>query len=212
MLPGELRTLQADIENKKARLDKIKSDIKSANFDERLTEKSQKAKTLDDKRDQLTAEFRALSMQSDTRIRLGVKTTELKAKISDVNNMYASGILDLTRLHSVFSIDTNKARFRKLVGVDPHADTMEHELDRALQYVTSDSCSPASHRYVFLPEKRIDKLLRWRPMQTQPIKLSNKQKQPFLTRRLRHETSRKNLKVSHDPKRSCDSAQNYIRP
>jgi DNA repair protein RAD50 len=90
MLPGELRTLQADIENKNARLEKIKSEIKSANFDERLSEKVSKAKMLDDKRDQLTAEFRTLSMQSDTRIRLGVKATELKAKLADVNNMYAS--------------------------------------------------------------------------------------------------------------------------
>jgi DNA repair protein RAD50 len=86
-LPGELRTLRTDMEEKQARLEKLKSDSKGGNYEERLAERSLMARKMEDRRDELSAEFRMLSVQADARIKLDVKAAELKTKIAEVKNM-----------------------------------------------------------------------------------------------------------------------------
>lgn len=113
-LAPELRTLRGDIEEKKLRLEKIKGEIKSANFDERLSERAVKARTMEDKRDSLNTELRSLSLQADARARLDLKRGEMKSKKSEVRNI----------------LETSNPKFRKLVGADVRAETMERELDR----------------------------------------------------------------------------------
>jgi DNA repair protein RAD50 len=78
--------VQSDIEEKKARLEKIKADVKAAKYEERLEEKSLKARELDDRRNALTREIRTLSSQADIRAKLDIKRTELKRKSADVKN------------------------------------------------------------------------------------------------------------------------------
>jgi hypothetical protein len=85
-LASELRTLSADIEEKKLRLDKVKKDIKEANFEERLNERASKARVMDDKRDSLNAELRGLSLQADARARLDVKRSEVKSRTLEIQN------------------------------------------------------------------------------------------------------------------------------
>jgi DNA repair protein RAD50 len=82
-----MKTLHADIEEKKTRIEKIKSDMKSANHDERVTEKAGKARTMEDRREELNAELRSLSLQADSRARFDIKRSEVKSKTGDIRNM-----------------------------------------------------------------------------------------------------------------------------
>jgi DNA repair protein RAD50 len=85
-LPGELRNLLADMEEKSARLEKIKASVKDTGFDLRLQEKVSRAKDLEIRRDELSAELAKLSLQADTRAKLDIKRAELKTKSADVQN------------------------------------------------------------------------------------------------------------------------------
>lgn len=78
------------MEDKTARLEKIKTIFKETNYDRRLQEKTSKAKDLEIKRDQLTAEVTTLSLQADTRAKLDIKRAELKTKSADVKNVYVN--------------------------------------------------------------------------------------------------------------------------
>lgn len=86
-LASDLRTLLGDIEEKKLRLEKIKGEIKSASFDDRLNERAVRARSLDDKRDTLNVELRSLSLQADVRARLDLKRAEMRSKKTENKNM-----------------------------------------------------------------------------------------------------------------------------
>ncbi|KAF8836218.1 hypothetical protein BDN67DRAFT_974411 [Paxillus ammoniavirescens] len=113
-LASELRTLAGDIEEKKLRLAKVKDNIKAANFEERLSERASKARSMEDKRDGLNHELRGLSLQADARARLDLKRAETKSRATEVKN----------------TLEMSNAKFRKLVGKDARTETMERELDR----------------------------------------------------------------------------------
>lgn len=113
-LASEIRTLAGDIEEKKLRVEKIKADIQSGNFDERLNVKAAKARSMEDQRDTLNTELRGLSLQAESRARLDLKRAEVRSKISDTKN-----ILELCNV-----------KFRKLIGRDARAETMERDIDR----------------------------------------------------------------------------------
>ncbi|KAL4080977.1 P-loop containing nucleoside triphosphate hydrolase protein [Scleroderma citrinum] len=112
-LTSDLRTLIGDIEEKKARLEKIKGEMKSANFDEQLSERAAKARNLEDKRDVLNTELRSLSLQADVRARLDLKRAEMRSKKTENKNI----------------LETCSSKFRKLVGTDARTETIERELD-----------------------------------------------------------------------------------
>ena len=61
--------------------------MKDANFDERISEKSSKARALEDRREDLNGEIRTLSLQADSRARLDIKRAEMKSKQNEVQNM-----------------------------------------------------------------------------------------------------------------------------
>ncbi|CCM03496.1 uncharacterized protein FIBRA_05630 [Fibroporia radiculosa] len=113
-LTSQLRALQADMDEKSRRVEKSKTDIKAGNFDQRLSDANAKGRSMEMKRDELTAEIRTLSLQADARARLDLKRAELKSKSSDLNN----------------TLEINNSKFRKLVGIDAHPDTMEREVER----------------------------------------------------------------------------------
>lgn len=85
-LASELRTLSGDIEEKKLRLEKVKRDLKEANFEERLGERASKARVMEDRRDSLNAELRGLSLQADARARLDLKRSEVRSRTLEVKN------------------------------------------------------------------------------------------------------------------------------
>lgn len=85
-IKSEMTLLQGDIEEKKSRLSKLKSDLSEANFDSRLQEKTEKAKRMEETREQLNMELRTLSLQADSRARLDVKRAEAKSKTNEAGN------------------------------------------------------------------------------------------------------------------------------
>lgn len=89
-LASELRTLSGDIEEKTLRLEKVKKDIKEANFEERLSDRASKARAMEDTRDRLNAEFRGLSLQADVRARLDLKRSEVRSRTLEVKNTCVS--------------------------------------------------------------------------------------------------------------------------
>ncbi|KAG6379376.1 P-loop containing nucleoside triphosphate hydrolase protein [Boletus reticuloceps] len=113
-LASELRTLCGDIEEKKLRLEKVKKDIKEANFEERLSKRTSNARVMEDKRDSLNAELRSLSLQADTRARLDLKRSEVRSRTLEVKN----------------TLEMCNPKYKKLVGKDARAENMEREIDR----------------------------------------------------------------------------------
>lgn len=76
-----------DIEEKTARLNKIKADMKVAEYDEKLSAKTTRSRNLEDKRDEMNAELRSLSLQADSRAKLDLKRAEAKSKNAERKNM-----------------------------------------------------------------------------------------------------------------------------
>ena len=131
-LPAELRTIQTDITDKRSRLEVLRGEARSARFDERLAERVAQARALEAKRDALNGEIRALSLQADTRARLDLKRAEVRNKRAEVENTYVLGYLHGIRGGSSQGrrLQINNPKFRKMVGSDARAETMERELER----------------------------------------------------------------------------------
>lgn len=85
-LTTEIRTLHGDMEEKRRRLDKAKEDIKASNYDERIAEKTSKARSVEDQRDDLNNELRSLNLQADSRAKLDLKRDEQKSKSNEMKN------------------------------------------------------------------------------------------------------------------------------
>ncbi|KAJ7784558.1 hypothetical protein B0H16DRAFT_1492970 [Mycena metata] len=115
-LPAELSTLTGDIDEKQTRVAKIQAEIAAAQYDQRLEEKISSNKELEARRDVLNSEFKTLNMQSDSRARLDIQRTEVKSKTAEIEA----------------TISNANSAFRRLIGAEPNADTMEREVDRVL--------------------------------------------------------------------------------
>jgi DNA repair protein RAD50 len=85
-LPSQLKTLEGDIEEKRKRLTKIKTDMGTANHDAKLAEKTEQAKSLEAQRDALNRELRTLSIQADSRAKLDLKRAEVKSKNGEIQS------------------------------------------------------------------------------------------------------------------------------
>ena len=82
-----LSDLRAQISDKKARIDKIKSEIRTSAFEERDAEATGKVKRLEDSREALNAELRKLSLQADERAKLDVKRGEVRGREGEMKSM-----------------------------------------------------------------------------------------------------------------------------
>lgn len=74
------------MEEKRRRLEKAKEDIKGSNYDERISEKTTKSRSIEDQRDDLNNELRSLNLQADSRAKLDLKRDELKSKSNEISN------------------------------------------------------------------------------------------------------------------------------
>ncbi|KAJ6559188.1 hypothetical protein DFH09DRAFT_921753 [Mycena vulgaris] len=113
-LPAELRTLTDDIEEKQNRLAKVQLEIAAAKYDDRLDEKIASTKLLEEQRDALNSEFKSLNMQADSRAKLDLHRNDVKSKNAEI----------------AATVGTANSSFRRLIGTEPQADTMEKEVDR----------------------------------------------------------------------------------
>ncbi|KAG6878083.1 hypothetical protein C0993_012410 [Termitomyces sp. T159_Od127] len=114
-IPSQLKTLQGDMDEKRARLAKHKTDMGAAQYDHRLTEVTGKAKALDDQRELLNNELRTLGLQSDVRAKLNLAKEDIKTKGAEILN----------------TLELANVKIRKLTkGKDLTVDTIESEVNR----------------------------------------------------------------------------------
>ncbi|KZS93550.1 hypothetical protein SISNIDRAFT_85685 [Sistotremastrum niveocremeum HHB9708] len=116
-LNTKLEHLKADIHDKSSRIESIKMATREANYDARLQEKLNHSREWEDVREQLTDELRNLNMQADSRAKLDLKRTEVKAKRRD--------------FESVLSNSTPK--FKHFTGHNPQVGSMEAEIDTLIR-------------------------------------------------------------------------------
>ena len=87
ILPASLRALQSDIEEKKGRLRKLRKDFNDSNYDKRLAEKAENSRRMESKREQLSFELQALSLQADSRAKLEIHRKEVKNKSTEIERL-----------------------------------------------------------------------------------------------------------------------------
>ena len=80
------------------RLDALKVEYKNENYDDRISEKMQKNRDLETKREDLNQELRKLSAQADTRAKVDLKRAELTSKTNQVQNTFVHLSFSLARL------------------------------------------------------------------------------------------------------------------
>ena len=92
MLEGELETHLADMEEKRARIEKVKAEIVAARYDEKIGELNGKMRDLEGKRDAFTQEIRTLSLQADQRAKLGLHQSSVAAKTREAKNLCVANL------------------------------------------------------------------------------------------------------------------------
>jgi len=95
-LPSQLKSLQADIEEKKTRLTKIKNEMGSAKYDAQLADRTEKAKVMEERREALNTEIRTLSLQADSRAKLDLKRGEVRSKNKEI---LSTSVVSVHRQH-----------------------------------------------------------------------------------------------------------------
>lgn len=83
---ASLRAIQADVEDLKTRIAKLKESITAANYDQKLAELASKQRTQEDERERLNSELRGLTLLADSRARLDLKRAEVKAKSAEAQS------------------------------------------------------------------------------------------------------------------------------
>jgi chaperonin cofactor prefoldin len=83
----QLETLNGDLEDKQAKVNKLREEIKKAKYEDRIIEKSQAIRSLNDQKDALNAEFASLSSQANVRAKLDLKRQEVKSKGSEIKSL-----------------------------------------------------------------------------------------------------------------------------
>lgn len=125
-LPRELSALQSDLQDKEVRIDKIKKEMKSAGYDEKIQDIVNRMRGLEEQRETLNLELKNLSLQADARAKLDIKRADMKKKKQSLDD----------------SLEIINPRYRKLVGRDLHsASKPDAEVERILKCVKiNDDC------------------------------------------------------------------------
>lgn len=92
-LRSELQLTQEELEEKRNRVEKTRQDIAAKKFDDRLQEKAEKSRRLEETREALLKENQTLNMQAESRANLNLKRTEVKTKTQEVQSTYVPVLL-----------------------------------------------------------------------------------------------------------------------
>ena len=117
-LPRDLSAIRADMEDKEARIEKIKNEIKAAKYEEAIQDATNKIRGLEESREALNMELKNLTLQADSRAKLDINRADLSKKKRDIQAI----------------VDNNSSRFKLLVGSDIQIDSMENDVDKAVRY------------------------------------------------------------------------------
>ena len=86
---------------------------------------------MDGKRAELDKEFTSLNLQADSRARLDLKREALRSKTTEMKNLSANHTRSYSQHADYFCrLEINKTKFRRLVGTEARAETMEREAER----------------------------------------------------------------------------------
>ncbi|KAH9065351.1 hypothetical protein EDB87DRAFT_1749578 [Lactarius vividus] len=113
MLDGDLLNVVSDIEAKKDRIERLKTDTVSTKHDDRIAELNIKIRSMEDRRDSLTQEIRTLSLQSDARAKLTLHQRDLISKEREMKNI----------------LQISNVKFSNVVGGEASAKTMESDVN-----------------------------------------------------------------------------------
>ncbi|KAH9179304.1 P-loop containing nucleoside triphosphate hydrolase protein [Lactarius sanguifluus] len=113
MLDGDLLNVVSDIEAKKDRIERLKTDTISTKHEDRIAELNIKVRSMEDRRDSLTQDIRTLSLQSDARAKLTLHQRDLTSKEREMKNI----------------LQISNVKFSNLVGGEASAKTMESDVN-----------------------------------------------------------------------------------
>ncbi|PVG02753.1 putative RAD50-DNA repair protein [Serendipita vermifera] len=113
---SELKGLQNEAEQKRKRIDTLKEEMISHNFDQKLEDKSTAMRELESQRDKLNQELVSSTQQMESRTTLGLRKQEVEKFDLDIQT----------------SLETMSTRYESLLGHKPGVDKIESEIDRAL--------------------------------------------------------------------------------
>ncbi|KAI9443279.1 hypothetical protein H4582DRAFT_1808403 [Lactarius indigo] len=116
MLDGDLLNVLSDIEAKKDRIERLKTDTVSTKHEDRIAELNIKVRSMEDRRDSLTQEIRTLSLQSDARAKLTLHQRDLTSKEREMKNI----------------LQISNVKFSSLVGGEASAKTMESDVNASI--------------------------------------------------------------------------------
>ncbi|THH27305.1 hypothetical protein EUX98_g6880 [Antrodiella citrinella] len=106
-----------DMVAKEQRIGRSKAYIVEQKYDDAVTEKTTKIRLLEIRKGDLTDELRLIHQQAGSRAKLDVNQTTLKAKNSRIET----------------DLESSRAKFLELLGVEVDPDTMERDLDKAIR-------------------------------------------------------------------------------
>jgi DNA repair protein RAD50 len=115
----------------------MKAELEGHGFDKQLEEKTRSIRQLEDERERINTELTSISLQADTRAKLGLKREESRRKDQDIKDWYACWSRSEALLHDFCSLEAMGPKHRQLIGHDPVAETAEREIDRATTCVPS---------------------------------------------------------------------------
>ncbi|KAF9077821.1 hypothetical protein BDP27DRAFT_1413505 [Rhodocollybia butyracea] len=112
-LPGQLKIITGNVEEKTRRLEKLKADFKTASYDQKISQNTEKKTIAESKREKLNQEFIMLNREAESRANLNLKRKEVVAKKNEIES----------------TVDNANTRFGKLVGKAASADTIENAIE-----------------------------------------------------------------------------------
>ncbi|KAJ3995719.1 P-loop containing nucleoside triphosphate hydrolase protein [Lentinula boryana] len=113
-LPGQLKITTGDIEEKTRRLDKLKTDFKNADYEEKLSQNAEKKTVAESKRERLNQEFIMLNREAESRANLNLKRKDIKSKNAEIES----------------TVDAANTKLVKLVGKAASIDTIESDIEK----------------------------------------------------------------------------------
>ncbi|KAJ3830762.1 hypothetical protein F5880DRAFT_1619864 [Lentinula raphanica] len=113
-LPGQLKMITSDIEEKTRRLDKLKTDFKEANFEDKLARNTEKKTIAESKRERLNQEFIMLNREAESRANLNLKRKDIKTKSAEIES----------------TVDAANTKLIKLAGSAASVKTIEGVIEK----------------------------------------------------------------------------------
>ncbi|KAG8832048.1 DNA repair protein rad50 [Serendipita sp. 399] len=113
---SELKGVSSDIEQKSKRIEALREEIRSNDYEAKLEEKSNALRSLETQRERLNNEMTLSNQQMESRAALSLRKDEAQKLDSEIKSI----------------LDTLSTRYQKVMGRKPHVDDIDRDLERAI--------------------------------------------------------------------------------